>query len=1169
MKMSIGKTVCVLFFLLPQILFLHKAELLLAQSTDDSWKNFFAVKLDDSEKTHAKYAKQMGYSSIIIRDRTNVASLYRNNPDLVGLKFFLGGPEYYRDVMSGYDRTIDTTKKYSQQEQNFYNDNMVWKSKDPFPRNLATGYFTSKTEFQVRWDFQQQRVIDELVENIIQFAKSIEDKSANFMFGGYMFDVPRLVGGFTYWEPQNRSNNQICSLSYWTGKDSGLAHGNITHEYATYSEGHAAFYKKLNTRMRKEFPDVKWVVHPWKIHDDWYDSFKRPYIDEWIKQIKGRYDKDELTADMMFQEKAGTEFADDGDIFNSGVKITRDRVGISQPLRLEGVKVYENRLYAAKAGIHGSWYNWYNRYSDDPKFTAITRLYPHFKLIRCLPNWDNLNKVPLAERSWDGKVYQSTHSYADDDVMYSRQPKTGKLFAVFMTKNGVIRLNRGETVTSMQHTDGYFIESGNASADFNITGDEIRLRDNVRIAVDSNNGQVEGNGYIFTLSSSPQTGGSLQAHYKFNEGSGLAATDSSGNGNNGTINGAEWSAGQSGAGLEFDGVNDSVDFATNLGISGELTVSAWVYPTVAPNGDGRVIASTYEWNNTASLRRGWSLGIDNGSTDRIQFMVYDRLGKSASTNIDNFFADNLNRWTLVTGVFKPSQYARMYVNGTMVSEETVDVPAAIAYAAGTNLRIGMRADSSSLGMWRGGIDEVRIYDRVLTNKEISDLYIPPQQAGAIQAHYKFNEGSGLAATDSSGNGNNGTINGAEWSAGQSGAGLDFDGINDSVDFTTNLGISGELTVSAWVYPTVAPNGDGRVIAATYEWSSTETLRRGWSLGIDSGSADRILFRVHDSSGKSVSTDIDNFFADNLNRWTLVTGVFKPSQYARMYVNGTMVSEETVDVPAAIAYAAGINLRIGMRADTSSLGMWRGGIDEVRIYDRALTNKEVSDLYTPPQQTVNSQAHYKFNEGSGLSARDSSGNGNDGTINGARWSAGKSGSGLDFDGINDSVDFTTNLGINAGLTVSAWVYPTAAPNENGRVIATTYYWDENDALLRGWTLGTNSGSTDSIYFRLYNSSGTRSTTSFSNFFAENLNKWTLVTGVFKPSQYTRLYVNGVMVAEDTSNIFSSIGYAAGTNLRIGMRADSSTLGMWQGGIDEVQIYDHALTDQEVLELFNNF
>ncbi|MDR4508197.1 MAG: LamG domain-containing protein [Candidatus Brocadiaceae bacterium] len=115
------------------------------------------------------------------------------------------------------------------------------------------------------------------------------------------------------------------------------------------------------------------------------------------------------------------------------------------------------------------------------------------------------------------------------------------------------------------------------------------------------------------------------------------------------------------------------------------------------------------------------MGLNDDSIDQIYFQNYDSTGNGASANLDNFFADNLNEWTHVVGVFRPSQHVRIYVNGVMVAEDATNVPAAIAYQAGINLRLGTRADSNA-GRWQGGIDEVRIYSQALSDQEILDLY---------------------------------------------------------------------------------------------------------------------------------------------------------------------------------------------------------------------------------------------------------------------------------------------------------------------------------------------------------------------------------------------------------------------------------------------------------------
>src|SRR3989338_3105382 len=213
----------------------------------------------------------------------------------------------------------------------------------------------------------------------------------------------------------------------------------------------------------------------------------------------------------------------------------------------------------------------------------------------------------------------------------------------------------------------------------------------------------------------------LVSHYKLDETSGTTATDSAGT-NTGSVTGATWTTGKLNNALNFDGIaGKRVDTNTNFGITGALTVSAWVYPRSAPSGVGRIAAGAYSYNSNPSLLRGWYLGEEYGSSDIFRFRIYDSAGNTAIANNTGFFANNLNKWTHVVGVFIPSQSVTLYVNGVQVGQDTTSIPSNIAYNA-TNFRIGSRADSTSQGMWNGLLDDIRIYSRALTAADITELY---------------------------------------------------------------------------------------------------------------------------------------------------------------------------------------------------------------------------------------------------------------------------------------------------------------------------------------------------------------------------------------------------------------------------------------------------------------
>ncbi|MEK7233676.1 MAG: hypothetical protein AAB268_07665, partial [Elusimicrobiota bacterium] len=368
-------------------------------SADDSWKNYYAI-WSDTQENGVRYCKQMGYDYINALDWK--WDSYKNNLDVAGMKFYIVNPQLrsdaYRSIpdynsipatfAAGAD--VNTTHAYTQFQKDWYNQRMVWKSNDSFPNNLASGWFAgASTQFSTMWDFQQQAVIDEVIDIILNtHIPRYENSGLPFTFAGYQWDVPLLTGDFFYWN----SGMKRATLAYWTGIDSGLIHSGITHEYSTYSEGLAAFYKQLMARTRQKYPDAKWIIDPALIYDETYS------YDEWVARVKSRSDKAELTPDMIMQEDGSAnqtynlKYINDARNFNSGLNITKDMVGSHQ----RGVvNEDQNRVIAANAAINGAWYNWFGNHGGQgnmPSFSKnITLVYPRLKLIRLIPNWDNLN----------------------------------------------------------------------------------------------------------------------------------------------------------------------------------------------------------------------------------------------------------------------------------------------------------------------------------------------------------------------------------------------------------------------------------------------------------------------------------------------------------------------------------------------------------------------------------------------------------------------------------------------------------------------------------------------------------------------------------------------------------------------------------------------------------
>ena len=214
------------------------------------------------------------------------------------------------------------------------------------------------------------------------------------------------------------------------------------------------------------------------------------------------------------------------------------------------------------------------------------------------------------------------------------------------------------------------------------------------------------------------------------------------------------------------------------------------------------------------------------------------------------------------------------------------------------------------------------------------------QASGLVAAYSFNEGTGNIVTDLSGNGNTGTISGAAWTSnGKYSKGLSFNGVNSYVDIgnAASLQLTGSMTWSAWINAAATPADDGIILAKSDNTS-------GWQLKTspDTG-PHRFGAAITASSGSRVQRY--SVTSRSLNTWYHVAGVYNASARTMdVYING--IPDDGVlsgTVPASQVNSS-VNANIGRRMGGY---YFNGTIDEVRIYNRALSQSEIqSDMNTP-------------------------------------------------------------------------------------------------------------------------------------------------------------------------------------------------------------------------------
>lgn len=220
----------------------------------------------------------------------------------------------------------------------------------------------------------------------------------------------------------------------------------------------------------------------------------------------------------------------------------------------------------------------------------------------------------------------------------------------------------------------------------------------------------------------------------------------------------------------------------------------------------------------------------------------------------------------------------------------------------------------------------------------SDLKIDNYQNTLSQdlvAHWNFNEGSGSIAHDTSGNNNNGTINGPAWTNGIEGSALRFDGIDDYVEIphSPSLSFTNVISIVLWLKMN-SGYGGGHVISKCASGGATQILVSISLVGSE----------YYAAFGIAASNDIILQGTKQLypDIWYHIAGVYDGTNM-NLYVNGTLddkIAQSGNIVPNSDP------IDIGKKTHWPDM-KFNGSIDEVRIYNRALSASEIKAQYYYP------------------------------------------------------------------------------------------------------------------------------------------------------------------------------------------------------------------------------
>jgi hypothetical protein len=401
------------------------------------------------------------------------------------------------------------------------------------------------------------------------------------------------------------------------------------------------------------------------------------------------------------------------------------------------------------------------------------------------------------------------------------------------------------------------------------------------------------------------------AHWKLDENSGTTTAVDSAGGHDGTLtNGPVWTGGQLDGALDFDGTNDHITVPHDdvLSLSGTMSFSAWInassfgssYQTIVAKDDGGA-GSTY-WFGT------WrdELAFGFFASGSFREVLTSGLGLQAGN------------WYHLAATFNDSaDEVILYIDGIQVHSGSLTFsPTAVA----ANLTIGRSQDGE---YWRGRLDDVRIYDDLLGADEIAELATLPGPS----AHWRLDETSGTTAIDSEG-GHHGTLtNGPAWIPGQVDGGLEFDGTDDFINVPHDDALSlTTFSISAWIKPTSLSGW--KVIVN----KGTTTNAVNYYLATDNDEIGLGFYNAGWVEFNTTSADLTS------NQWYHVLASYDDaSRTGRIYLDGMLIHTSTVSTsPLANSDA----LTIGR----SGIGeYWTGIVDDVRIYNRVLSDSEAADI----------------------------------------------------------------------------------------------------------------------------------------------------------------------------------------------------------------------------------
>jgi uncharacterized repeat protein (TIGR01451 family) len=382
-------------------------------------------------------------------------------------------------------------------------------------------------------------------------------------------------------------------------------------------------------------------------------------------------------------------------------------------------------------------------------------------------------------------------------------------------------------------------------------------------------------------------------------------------------------------------------------LAGAMTVAAWIKPS-SPSTVQRIVSSAR--TNTAN---GWGFGVNNSELVFTLWGTEDKYHPNPIEWSTTGAGLQPDRWYHVAVVYDPGGPSlKFYVDRVLqTSLQPEYLLAALKRDTDDQLLVGATTEPNSASpsqLFDGQIDDLWIFNMPLSTDQIRELY----DAAPI-LHLSFEEEQGATQfADNAAYGRTGACTESDAThacpltgeavRGQVGLAAAFDGVDDRVAVADSAVLTPSIfTVGAWVMPVAANKTPdptefhelvGKWQIPSWKWPVASNFRLYMADDLKPG-----LEWGCSETPRQANADV----ALIENHWNHVMGTFD-GQWLRIYVNGS--EHGSYQLPIAASCTNDQPVEIGGKAGLPASEYFNGRLDEVVLYDRALTPGQIADLY---------------------------------------------------------------------------------------------------------------------------------------------------------------------------------------------------------------------------------